>query len=59
MLSVCALHSFVLINGSFVFFNLPLSQDGSVQHSGILKVIHEERNNQKVEGRRWELFLTG
>lgn len=57
MLSVCALHSFVLINGRF-FFNLPLSQDGSVQHSGILKVIHEERN-QKVEGRRWEVFLTG
>lgn len=57
MLSVCALHSFVLINGRF-FFYLPLSQDGSVQHSGILKVIHEERN-QKVEGRRWELFLTG
>lgn len=57
MLSVCALHSFVLINGRF-FFYLPLSQVGSVQHSGILKVIHEERN-QKVEGRRWELFLTG
>lgn len=57
MLSVCALHSFVLINGRF-FFYLPLSQVGSVQHSGILKVIQEE-HNQKVEGRRWELFLTG